>query len=47
MTLVAFGGNRLAHGLNGLAEGSLDDPEVKAKAVALIIERGFETEDAR
>lgn len=41
MTLVAFGGNRLAQGLNGLTEGLLDDPEVKRKAVALGIGRGF------
>lgn len=42
VTLVAFGGNRLAQGLNGLTEGLLDDPEVKRKAVALGIGRGFE-----
>lgn len=41
VTLVAFGGNRLAQGLNGLTEGLLDDPEVKRKAVALGIGRGF------
>lgn len=39
--LVAFGGNRLAQGVNGLTEGSLDDPKVKAKAVALAADRGF------
>jgi urease beta subunit len=41
VTLVAFSGNRLAYGVNGLTEGSLDDQEVKAKAVALAAERGF------
>ena len=39
--LVAFGGNRLAQGVNGLTEGSLDDPKVKARAVALAADRGF------
>ena len=42
VTLVAFGGNRLAQGLNGLTEGLLNDPSVKAKAVALAKERGFD-----
>lgn len=41
VTLVAFGGNRLAYGLNGLTEGLLDDPQVKAKAVARAHNRGF------
>jgi len=47
VTLVAFGGNRLSQGVNGLTEGLLNDPSVKAKAVALAKERGFEEEDAR
>ncbi|MBS0181480.1 MAG: urease subunit beta [Nitrospira sp.] len=47
VTLVAIGGNRIAHGLNGLTEGSLDDPEVKAKAVARAAERGFGQGDVR
>ena len=46
VTLVAFGGNRLAQGANGLTEELLNDPSVKAKAVALAKERGFENEDA-
>ncbi len=41
VTLVAFGGNRIAQGVNGLTEGALDDPEVKANAVALAADRGF------
>lgn len=45
--LVAFGGNRLAQGVNGLTEGSLDDPKVKAKAVALAADRGFGKGGAR
>jgi urease beta subunit len=47
VTLVAFGGNRLTQGVNGLTEGLLNDPSVKAKAVVLAKERGFEKEDAR
>ena len=45
--LVAFAGNRLAQGINGLTEGSLDDPKVKAKAVALATDRGFGKGGAR
>jgi len=45
--LVAFGGNRLAQGVNGLTEGSLDDPKVKAKAVSLAADRGFGKGGAR
>ena len=41
VTLVALSGNRLAQGVNGLTEGLLDDPKVKAKAVGLAAERGF------
>lgn len=47
VTLVAFGGNRLAQGLNGLTEGLLDDLQVKAKAVAHAAERGFGLEATR
>lgn len=42
VTLVAFGGNRIGHGVNGLTEGSLNDPAAKAKAVALAADRRFE-----
>lgn len=45
MTLVAFGGNRLAQEVNALTDGLLNDPGVKAKAVALAKKRGFEKED--
>jgi urease beta subunit len=41
VTLVAFAGNRFVVGINGLTEGSLDDPKVKAKAISLAAERGF------
>jgi urease beta subunit len=41
VTLVALAGNRVAHGINGLTDGSLDDPQVKAKALARAAERGF------
>lgn len=41
VTLVAFAGNRRVQGLNGLTDGLLDDPEVKAKALALAADRGF------
>jgi urease beta subunit len=38
--LVAFGGARRVHGLNGLTDGPLDDPAVKIKALAAA--RAFE-----
>ncbi len=41
VTLVALAGKRVAHGINGLTDGSLDDPQVKAKALARAAERGF------
>lgn len=41
VTLVAIGGNRVAHGINGLTNGSLDDPQVKAKALRRAAEQGF------
>ena len=41
VTLVSIGGNRVAYGINGLAHGRLDDPHVKAKALALAREQGF------
>ena len=39
--LVALAGNRVAHGVNGLTEGSLDDEQVKVRALSLAGERGF------
>ena len=41
VTLVAIGGNRVAYGINGLVNGRLDDPIVKAKALAAAREQGF------
>jgi urease beta subunit len=41
VTIVAVAGNRIAHGINGLTEGSLDDSQVKGKALALAADRGF------
>jgi urease beta subunit len=41
VTLVSIGGNRVAYGINGLVNGRLDDPTVKAKAVAAAREQGF------
>lgn len=34
VALVALAGKRVAHGINALTEGSLDDVQVKAKALA-------------
>lgn len=39
--LVAIGGNRVARGINGLTNGRLDDPQVKAQALKRAAERGF------
>jgi len=39
--LVAIGGRRVVRGLNGLTEGALDDPGVKADAFRRARERGF------
>ena len=41
VTLVSVGGNRVAYGINGLVNGRLDDPAVKAKALAAAREQGF------
>ena len=41
VTLVSIGGNRVAYGINGLTHGRLDDPNVKAKAMAAAREQGF------
>ncbi len=41
VTLVAFGGNRIVHGINGLTGGKLDDPQVRAKALKRATELGF------
>ena len=41
VTLVSIGGNRVAYGINGLVNGRLDDPTVKAKAMTAAREQGF------
>jgi len=41
VTLVAFAGNREVYGINGLTNGRLDDPQVKARALAKAAELGF------
>jgi urease beta subunit len=41
VTLVAIAGNRVAHGINGLTEGNLDDPHVKKKALDKAAQMGF------
>lgn len=41
VTLVALAGQRVAHGINGLTDGSLDDAQVKAKALSRAAEQGF------
>ncbi len=45
--LIPLGGAREVWGCNGLVQGALDDPGVKAAALALARERGFaDTADA-
>jgi urease beta subunit len=41
VTVVALAGKRVAYGINGLTEGSLDDARIKTQALALAGERGF------
>ena len=41
VTLVAFGGNRIVYGINGLTGGKLDDAQVRAKAFKRATELGF------
>jgi urease beta subunit len=41
VTVVALAGKRVGHGINGLTNGSLDDAQVKAKALARAAELGF------
>ncbi len=45
VSLVAFGGNRVAYGINGLTSGALDDDRVKTQALARATEQGFGEED--
>ncbi len=41
VTLVTIGGARRVRGLNGLTDGSLDSPVVRAQAREAIARRGF------
>lgn len=41
VALVAFGGRRVVYGINGLVNGSLDDVDVKARALAAAYDQGF------
>ena len=41
VTLISIGGNRVAYGINGLVNGRLDDPNVKAKAMTAARELGY------
>jgi urease beta subunit len=41
VTVVALAGKRVAHGINGLTEGALDDSQVRARALSLASDRGF------
>jgi len=46
VSLVAFAGNRVAYGINGLTSGSLDNDRVKTQALARADEKGFGKGDA-
>ena len=41
VTLVAFAGNRIVYGINGLTGGRLDDAQVRANALSRATELGF------
>ena len=41
VTLVALAGKRVAHGINGLTNGALDDVQIKAKALSRAAELDF------
>jgi urease beta subunit len=41
VTVVALAGKRVAYGINGLTDGSLDDAQVKARALSIAGDRGF------
>jgi urease beta subunit len=41
VTLVALAGKRIVHGINGLTNGSLDDAQTKAQAMARAAKLGF------
>ena len=44
VNLVEIGGTREGYGLNGLVEGSMDDPAVKEKALKAAAEKEFKGE---
>ena len=46
VTLVALAGHRVVHGINGLTNGALDDPQIKTKALARAAEQGFSRKGA-
>lgn len=41
VTLVALAGDRIVLGLNDLVNGALDDPQVKAEALARLSAQGY------
>lgn len=41
VTLVALAGRRVVHGFGGLIDGALDDPDIRARALARAAERGY------
>jgi urease beta subunit len=41
VTLVAFAGERVVHGINNLTDGPLDDAQAKAQALTRAAEGGF------
>lgn len=41
VTLVAFAGKRVVHGINNLTNGSLDGPQAKIQALSQAAEQGF------
>lgn len=41
VTLVALAGDRMAHGINGLTNGALDDAHVRTQALARAADQGF------
>ena len=41
VNLVAYTGNRIVHGFNGLVEGALDDDSVRDEAFRRAREQGF------
>lgn len=41
VTLVALAGDRIVRGLNDLVNGPLDDPQVKAEALARVSAQGY------